>query len=360
MAEMGIARLDELYDGATGASPITQADSGEVVEVVQELIRNHDLRKVPGPKHVSSSAVPPDPDAETFGSFGKYTKKALKYFQDIHGIPQVDPPIVDTMTLRRLIQTKTKTPTPGRAYLTRKLDFEDGVILRVLILICGFEEHASFGGFKNWKPQETIDADQTGLSFGILQWTHAYSRLGDLLERFNQLSPLFQSKFGVTPQEATEMIAHAKAGKAVLLANGDPVPTVPPQPSTTHLNFQKETVQYPWKSRFVAAGDSIPFQIFQVEQALKDLRGIHTRKKAQWTKITSNRGWGFMLDLANQRGEDGANRKYNAAIAALPAGTESQILEHIETNEVNALYKARRRFFRVDTPLANTPFPENP
>jgi hypothetical protein len=352
MSNIGIQRLDDLYDGVAGASPITVADSGEVVGVVQELLRNHELRKVPGPKHVTFSAWPADPVAEKFGTFGKYTKRAIAYFQDKNGIAKQDPPIVDTVTLRRLLQALAGTPCVGRAYLARQLNISDAVICRVLALVASWEEHAAAGSFCNWKPQDPADKPQTGLSFGILQWTHGSTRLGTLLEDFKQNAALFTSCFGFSGQDATNMVNHAKAGEPVLKSDGNPV-----DPAKEIFNFQK---QVPWKARFVAAGKSTAFQIKQVERALTDLRAVHTSKKAVWTRITSQRGWGFMLDFANQFGETGANTKYTAAVTAHPAGTEDDIMQHIEANNPSSL-QPRRRFFRVDSPLpSNVAFPPNP
>lgn len=352
MALIGVSRLDNLYDGVAGTVAISQTDTGEVVGVVQELLRNHNLRKVPGAKHVTESAVPTDPIADKFGEFGRYTKRAVKYFQQTHSLPVSDPPIVDIQTFRQLVQVKAQTPSPGRAYLTRKLDIADSVLCRVATLIGSFEESAKNGGFRNWKPQDAADANKTGLSYGLLQWTHGSKRLGDVLDRFNQLSTLFQSVFGVDAVGAVAMISHAKAGENVLTDSGDPSDA-----AKAHLNFQRKIL---WQAKFLSAGEALAFQILQFEQAMTDLRAVHTAKHTDWTKITSQRGWGFMLDLANQRGTGGANSKYNAAATALPAGIESQILEHIENDEI-ASYKPRRHFFRVDSPLPNNvAFPSNP
>ncbi|MCE9553058.1 MAG: peptidoglycan-binding protein [Planctomycetes bacterium] len=352
MADIGISRLDQLYDGMAGAAPITAADSGEIVGVVQELLRNHGLRKVPGAKHVTGTAVPSDPAAEPFGAFGKYTKRAVGFFQDKHGLSKQNPPVVDAVTLRRLIQASPGTVCVGRAYLTRRLEIADAVICRVLTLISSWEEHAATGGFCNWKPQDAADKPQTGLSFGILQWTHGSARLGTLLEDFEQNAALFSSCFGYSGQDATAMVNHAKGGEAVLKANGDPVST-----SMDKFNFQKRV---PWKAKFVTAGSSTAYQVKQVERALADLRAIHTSKKAVWTKITSQRGWGFMLDFANQFGEGGANTKYTNAVTALPAGSEDYILQHIESANP-ATHQPRRHYFRVDSPLPNNvAFPTNP
>jgi len=337
---MGNDRLDKLFDGVTGTTPVTAADLGEVVGIVQELLRNHDLRKVPGSRHVTESATP---GGETFGTFGAFTVKAIKYFQKKYNLPQK--PEVDAATFRKLILTRAPKPSLGRAYLAKKLEINDSVLVRVAILIGAWEENLREGGFRNWKPQDSKDAKKTGLSYGIIQWTHGSKRLGDILSRFDTAPVAFESCFGVSGADKATMIAKAQAGKSILNDDGDPASA-----ADASWNFQKAAL---WKAKFISAGEALVFQIKQTEQALADLKAVYTTKHSAWAKVTSKRGWGFMLDLSNQRGTDNANTRYNQAVAALPAGTESDLLDHILAAENSAFpgYKLRRDFFRLNTPL---------
>src|SRR5258705_8174799 len=112
MAVSGIPEIDDLLDAA--GAPITADSSKPAKGAVQDLLRGHGFRKMPGV------------NAASYGNFGKATKAALLVFCKKHSPRSVvagHVERVDAAALRALIAVRPTNPIASQVYVTRVLDF---------------------------------------------------------------------------------------------------------------------------------------------------------------------------------------------------------------------------------------------
>ncbi len=124
-------------------------------------------------------------------------------------------------------------------------------------------------------------------------------------------------------------------------------------------------------SGFLAAGRNRALQSVQVNAALDAFQKSLTRLRSFAPQIQSQRGVAFMLDLANQHGDAGAQRIFQAVIsqgAPQPGLSEPELLEAMEQESVARVRRQfgdgpitdstqrRREAFRATPLLSDEPF----
>jgi hypothetical protein len=195
-----------------------------------------------------------------------------------------------------------------------------------------------------------LNTDKAGMSFGLIQWAQKPGRLAEVLEAFANASAAdFANIFGGDAVSA-KMVAHTQ------LTNGgiDPATGI-----TTDPEF--DLVKEPWVSRFRIAALFKPFQQAQVRTALKDFSASQSRIKQYAPQLTTERGIGFMLDLANQFGDGGARKIYQAvardgmAIGDLLEAMADESVSRMQ-DPMKAGTQARRQHFLATAFLSDGPF----
>jgi hypothetical protein len=209
------------------------------------------------------------------------------------------------------------------------------------------------------------NTDTAGLSVGIIQWAQKPKALHELLGKFvdgstasagaDKQPDLTNQIFGGTAlfSGLQTLTGLAKGG---VKADG------------TFTNAAFDLIHEPWISRFKTASLAPELQVIQVNAAVDRFKSSVDKITTNMAKITSERGKAFMVDLANQFGDGGANSIYTAVEAA--AASEADLLDkardesaaRLETifkakgkseqtrKKIVAAGIARRQFF-IDTSL---------
>ncbi len=343
MVQSGVARIDDLLAG-TGA-PLAAGDSDALaVGLVQDLLRGQGYRRMPGVLDASR------------GTFGKGTKKAVVAFRKATNLPDGD--AVDQNTLLKLVKRPATEPIASQGYVTLVLGIEFTSLVKLVALVAAVEGGGKFASLcKN--------TDTAGLSVGIIQWAQKPGALHELLGKFingttmaagaDKQPDLTNQLFGgAAPFTGLQTLTGlAKGG---LNADG------------TAKNAAFDLVRDPWVGRFKTASLKPELQVIQVNAAADRFKGSVDKIKANMPKITSERGTAFMVDLANQFGDGGANSVYNAVEAA--STTEADLLVKVRDESaarLESIFKAKgkseqtrkkivaaglaRRQFFIDTPL---------
>ncbi|MBM3812911.1 MAG: peptidoglycan-binding protein [Acidimicrobiia bacterium] len=274
MARSGISRIDNLFEAAAGSSPLAPEDEDrESVGAIQDLLRGHGFRAMPGAAHSS------------YGLFGPKTKEAVRGFREQQSLPAGE--LVDAEMLRKLIEVEAMEPIASRSYVTLGLDLNWSGMTKVLLLTSLLEGMGQFGALNK-------NTDKAGLSFGIIQWAQRPGRLSEVLEAFQADNPPEYTRiFG------DGVLAHTK------LANGGVDPNTG---RTTDSAFN--LIRSPWTDRFLEAARRRDWQKVQIETAMKAFRASLQIIHSYAPEMTTERGVAFMLDLANQCGDGGARKLY--------------------------------------------------
>ncbi len=334
MAKCGIARIDNILDGSE-VLPITRNDgSGEAVGLVQELLSGHGFRQLPGIRD------------SLYGRFGPRTEECLRGFQQRNGLNLSG--TVDRPTLEALVRTPAVDPLASRGYLTLALDLVFWGTLKLMSVTTQFEGAGRFGAINR-------NTDKAGLSFGLIQWAQKPLRLHELLEAFDRREHAgFVKLFG----DGDESVARGLV-KHVSLQRGG----TDPQGGTLDARF--DLIREPWLSRFRDSARQLAFQKIQVDLALDAFRKSFQMAAATAPELKSERAIAFMLDLANQHGDAGAESIYkkvkvpNAAEAQALAAMEDESVRRVRAqhgDEIADATKARREAFRTSALLSDTSF----
>ncbi|MBI1745276.1 MAG: peptidoglycan-binding protein [Acidobacteria bacterium] len=339
MAQIGIARIDQLFEGQN-ANPISAGEpDADAVGVIQDFLIGHGHNELP---HLLDSAR---------GVFGPKTTNAVNAFQQSQTLPITG--AVDGGTLQAMVAAPAIQPLASQGYLTLVLDFLFTGLTRVLSLTTQFEGGGQFAAFN-------LNTDGAGLSFGLIQWAQKPGRLHELLSAFQQ-------------QELVKSVQILGDGDGALVAGllvhtSKPQGGVDPKGHTTNPQFN--LTAEPWVSRFHAAAQDVALQRVQVKTALAAFQASLQRLQAFAPQIKSERGVAFMLDLANQHGDGGGQSIFQKV--QQPGMTESALLAAM-TNEsvarvraqfankpngaaIIASTKNRRDAFSSHPLLADTPF----
>jgi hypothetical protein len=336
MANTGITRIDNLMARAPGVEPVGIGDADrDAVGAIQDLLAGY------GNSHL------PDVRLAAHGNYGSMTAAAIQQFRANNGLPPSNQ--VDSDCLIALARGKTSDPMACRSYIALSLDVEVDQMTYLMGLTGLWEADARFALLN-------LNTDGAGLSFGVIQWAQKPGRLQEILSAFHAADAVrFSNLFG-GDGAAAGLLAH------VAQANGG---VEPASGATTDPAF--DLVADPWASRLRAAGLDPVFQTVQVNVATNDAQSAFNQMKAGAALITSQRGVGFLLDVANQHGVGGALSIYGAVFNG--GLNESSLLQAMRDESVRRLSvqfgaasdeaqstASRRDWFRTTTVLSDGPF----
>ncbi len=336
MSKTGITRIDDLLAGVPGSNPIVPGDPDRIaVGGIQDLLIGLGNQRLP------------DVRLPAHGNYGPMTSTAVQQFRAAHGLPPSD--IVDANCLAALAHTPHPNPVATLCYIALALDFDITPMTYLMTLTGLWETNARFAALNR-------NTDRAGLSFGLIQWAQKPGRLNEIVAAFHDAdAERFHSTFG-GGSAAEGLLAHtAKKNGGV-----DPNTGV-----TTDPAF--DLIAEPWASRFQAAGLDPVFQRVQVTVATADAQAAYTALKDRTPLIVSQRGVGFLLDVANQHGAGGALSIYDAVSGA--ATGEADLLRRMrdesvrrvvaqfgeDSNEVHST-ASRRGWFLLTSALSEDPF----
>ena len=334
MAKCGITRIDNILDGSA-VPPITRSDgNSDAVGVVQELLSGHGFRQLPGIRD------------SLYGRFGPRTEECVSGFQQRCGLKVSGE--VDRPTLEALVRTPAVDPLASRGYLTLVLDLAFGGTMKVMSVTTQFEGAGRFGAVNR-------NTDKAGLSFGLIQWAQKPLRLHELLDAFDRREHAgFVKIFGDGDENVTRGLL-----KHVSLQRGGT------DPLGETLDPQFDLVREPWLGRFRESARQLAFHKIQVDLALAAFRKSFEMVATSAPELKSERAIAFMLDLANQHGDTGAESIYKkvkvqgASEAQALAAMQDESVRRIRAqhgDEIADATKSRREAFRTSPLLSDTPF----
>jgi len=300
----GIAALDRLWTD-DAAPPVAPTDR-ESVAAVQALLIGHGYTRLP-------TVLAP-----SCGVYGPQTIGALTEFQSNQGLPATG--TIDAATLRALTKVPAVSPVVSSVYAAFVLEVAATGLFRPATLTMQFEGGGRFAA-ANW------NTDRCGLSFGLIQWAQRPGRLHGLLAAFERADQaLFVRIFGA---------GDAVVAKGLLAHTGGTNGGVDRASGETK-DSRYDLIKEPWRSRFLAAGREPVFQRAQVADALAAFSVSAWRIRDTMPLVTSERGLAFMLDVANQFGDNGAKSVAAAATKTLkPGATEADFLAAVGRETVN-------------------------
>jgi len=326
MAKCGVPRIDGLLDGG-GAPALGPGDSdAQAVGLVQELLRAQGFTRLP------------DMRSNAYGKFGDLTRQAVVACRTSAGLD--DTPRVDGALLADLVKRSPANPVASRGYLTLALDFEYTDLLGLISLTSLFESGARFACLN-------LNTDRCGLSFGIIQWAQKPGRLHEIVQAFRDAAPDVMAEIAGSREILDGLLAHtARPNGGVDAASG------------RTLDARFDLVAEPWRSRFEQMGRNQDLQKVQIREASGAFQASLDRIRRDAPMVSSQRGFAFMLDLANQHGDAGASSIYRAA--ARPGLAEPDVLAAMEQESVRRVASQfgtssneaastlnRRQFFRT-------------
>jgi len=335
MALCGIPRIDDLNQGAAGATTIGPGDPDtETVGVIQGMLIGQGQRGLP-------NLLSPD-----HGKFGPVTSAAVQNFRVQQGLAAGNQ--VDAQTLQALVQAPAPSPILSRGYMTLVLDFAYGGMAKILSVTAQMEGAGKFGAMN-------LNSDKAGMSFGLIQWAQKPGRLTEILKAFRSASANdFANIFGGGDSSVSDgLIAHAEQ------ANGG---INPASGETTDAAY--DLIREPWVSRFRQAALFKPFQQVQVKTALDDFGRSLNLIEQYAPQLNTERALGFTLDLANQFGDGGAHRIFQAVWQdgmAIPDALQAMADESVARiqDPWKAATQVRRQHFISTNFLSDSPFADS-
>ncbi len=305
MAKSGLPRIDSLFEGAATALPIAPGDDKETVGAVQDLLRSHE------------QAGMPNALASAYGTFGDRTKAAIHGFRAGSGLP--DSEQVDAAMLKALVNVPAKKPIASRPYVTLGLDFDWNATTKLLLLTAIPEGNGEFGILN-------LNIDKAGLSFGIIQWAQKPGRLHEILQAFHDSdSTAFTTIFG-----------GGDATVAAGLLNHTAKPHGGVDPDTGKTTDDKfDLISPTWAARFVAASQSQAFQKVQITTAQAAFDKSRAFLSGYAPEFKTERSIAFMLDVANQFGDEGAKNLFQ--VTKKDGQTVAQHIAAIADESVNRM-----------------------
>jgi len=309
MAQSGIERIDKLFAGAPGAVEIVEGDADkDAVRAVQDLLNGHE-EGLPDVRELT-----PDVKDPKYGKFDRRTLAHLKRFRLKHGLQgKNDPAKVDTPTLKRLVNEPARYPRASRPYVTLALDVAFTGMMRVLSGVALGEGAGKFTAINKGR------RDLQGLSYGIIQWAQKQERLDDIVTAFKARQPQrFRLTFG---PDGDGMVEHVKKKRGGLTEGGE----------TPEADKKFDLVER-WTQRFIDAGRDRELQKVQIEVALANFRELAADVRRFAPLIRTERGFAFMIDLANQHGSAGAESIFKAVFKE--GNSEKTALEEMSKESV--------------------------
>ena len=335
MALCGIPRIDDLNQGAAGATTIGPGDpDSESVGLIQGMLIGQGQRGLP-------NLLSPD-----YGKFGPATSAAVQNFRLQQGLGAGNQ--VDAQTLQTLVQAAAPSPILSRGYMTLVLDFSYGGMAKILSVTAQMEGAGKFGAMN-------LNSDKAGMSFGLIQWAQKPGRLTEILKAFRSASANdFVNIFGGGDGGVSDgLIAHTEQ------ANGG---INPASGETTDAAY--DLISEPWVSRFRQAVLFKPFQRAQVKTALDDFGRSLNLIEQYAPQLNTERALGFTLDLANQFGDGGTRRIFQAVWQdgmAIPDALQAMADESVARiqDPWKAATQVRRQHFISTNFLSDSPFADS-
>jgi peptidoglycan hydrolase-like protein with peptidoglycan-binding domain len=335
MGSTGVARIDQLFAGS-GAAPIGPGDEDhQAVGVVQDLLIGHGFRELPGLLSANR------------GFFGPRTTEAVRTFRQKINLP--DAPEVDQAAFRGMVTSPSLEPIASRGYVALVLDMAFSGMVRLVSLTALFEGAGQFAAINP-------NTDRAGLSFGLIQWAQKPGRLNELLRAFRGVQPeLFVQIFGGGNAALSDgLLAHTAKTRGGTDESGD----------TTDPTY--DLTAESWAHRFGAAGRHCELQKVQIRTARRAFEVSTAQIRAFAPSLRSERALAFMLDVANQHGDGGARRIFQAVNQAglseshLLAAVQNESVARVkaqfgaESNEAKST-RNRREAFRTSAILSDEP-----
>jgi hypothetical protein len=318
----GDSTIDGLIWGGISAKPLYPGDNTPAVGYLQDLLRGHGYSFL----H--------DPRAAAYGTYDSATRLAVSAYRSKYSIaPENDR--AGSGLLRDLIIRPAPKAGLCPAYVPLVLDVEFTPILRFVWLTSLFETGGLFETLN-------LNTDRCGISFGILQWS----------QKSGQLHKFLQACYTREPLEWARIMGD----NAILDYTAKPDGGLDARGCALDPLF--ELTNDPWKLKLEALGSSLPIQRVQLALASETYRGELAKQTAYASTIVSERGFAFLLDLANQFGGGRVEQQYK--LAALPGVSESEILKRIEQAfiaiarpQFQPQVRSRREFFRTTSLLSD-------
>jgi peptidoglycan hydrolase-like protein with peptidoglycan-binding domain len=329
--ESGIERIDALFKAA-GAAAITATDPDRTaIGAVQDLLTGLGFAGLP---NLFSSG---------YGIFGQKTDEAIRTFQGRNALPASGS--VDAATLQKMIASPAPDPRAVQVYLTLVLGFPFTGMHRVLSLVAQMEGVGKFAALNR-------NTDRAGLSFGLIQWAQKPGRLCEVLAA---MSSADRDRFVETFGEGDASVADALVAYCRKPYGGVDPKTGEPTNPAFHLAAE------PWLGRFRQAALIATFQQAQVHAALTAFQRSYANVRRFAPALLSERGAAFMLDVANQFGDAGAEQLYRSSshpgmaemdlLAAIAEATVARVEDRFKMS-----VRTRRDQFLETHLLSDQPF----
>lgn len=271
-----IKEIDELLD--KDGPPITPASPKAAVGALQDLLRGHGHRKMPGV------------NGANYGKFGKATNAALLDFCKKHfPVPIIGNQVnsVTRPTLEALLSVQAINPIATQVYVTRKLDLEFTGYNRLSCLVGIGEGQGEFAAL-------CLNTDKAGLSVGMIQWAQKPERLNELLKALPEVS--LTAAFG-SKAVADKVLSHtALRDESKGISGG--VKKDNGKPEDPKLDFTLND----WPKMFRRLCLDIEVQKIQVTHAAKGFKTSKGLFDKPMPGPKSERLIAYLLDVVNQFG----------------------------------------------------------
>jgi hypothetical protein len=316
--------IDGLLADTPSARPLLPGQNIRAVGYLQDLLRGHGYSFLP------------DPRASTYGCYGSETRLAISAYRHRNAL-DIEKDRAGSGLLRDLVNRPAPSAAVCPAYIPLVLDVEFTPILRFVWLTSLFETGGVFESLN-------LNTDECGVSFGILQWS----------QKAGQLHRILQACYTREPAEWTSIMEDHTILDYTAKPNGGL------DARGLAIDRAFELTQDPWRMKLQTLGASLPMQRVQLELASETYSAELARETAYAGSATSERGFGFLLDLANQFGPARVEEQYKRA--AKPGVTESAVLKAMEDAftaiarlQFQPQVRARREFFRNTGLLSDEP-----
>lgn len=324
----GDPTIDGLLAGEASIQPLSPGANGRSVGYLQELLRGHGYNALP------------DARGPSYGMYGPATRLAVTDYRRRNSLAAGEQ--ADSALIGDLVRRPAPHAVLGPAYVPLVLNVAFTPVIRFVWLTSLFETGGRLGTLN-------LNTDQCGVSFGILQWS----------QKPGQLHVILQTCCTREPAEWERIFGESIGGTGILDHTGKRNGGVDTRGHSVDPNF--ELTEDPWKTRIEALGASPAMQRVQVDLASNVYSNELKQAREYAQGIQSERGFAFLLDLANQFGAGRVAKQYE--IAGQPDAPEPEILKRMEdafTNIARLQFRpqvrARREFFRSTALLSDQPF----
>jgi hypothetical protein len=320
----GDSVIDGLLAEEASIEPLTTGANTRSVGYLQDLLRGHGY------------SLLPDPREPAYGVYGSSTSRAVLDYRRTNGLAPGD--TADSPLLKDLVQRPAAHAVLSPAYVPLVMNLPFTPVVRFVWLTSLFETGGALGTLN-------LNRDQCGVSFGILQWSQRPGQLHTVLQSCSTRELVEWNRiFGDI--RILDQTAKPNGG---LDARGD------------SIDPAFELTKDPWKRKLEALGASPAMQRVQVDLASQVYASELAAIGNYAPQIRSERGYAFLLDLANQFGAGRVRQYYTRA--AQRAITEGEMMKRMEDAftalarpQFQPQVRTRREFFRTTSLLSDDVF----